>query len=73
MACPVDPNPPRDVDELEFVNELLVLVRLEVSAVETAVGARREENHGPERLDEYDEYEPQRQPLHERRRQGCSP
>ena len=40
----VDPNPPREVDELELVDVLLLLVLLRpvaVSAVETAVGALR--------------------------------
>jgi hypothetical protein len=40
----VDPKPPRDVDELELFDVLLLLVLLRpvaVSAVETAVGALR--------------------------------
>lgn len=50
MEWPVEPNPPRAVDELEPVAVLVpVLVRpLEVSAVETAVGAVPRENHPPE-------------------------
>ena len=39
----VDPNPPREVDELELVDVLLLLLLrpVAVSAVETAVGALR--------------------------------
>jgi hypothetical protein len=40
----VAPNPPREVDELELVELLLLLLRpVDVSAVETAVGARRDQ------------------------------
>jgi len=50
MAWPVEPNPPRAVDEPEPVDVLVpVLLRpLDVSAVETDVGADVRENQPPE-------------------------
>jgi hypothetical protein len=80
-ACPVDPNPPRDVDdEPELVEVELEPLRLATNPVETAVGARRDQyepvfEYRPldDEYDEYpEEYEFQRQPLHERRRQGSA-
>ena len=43
MEVLVDPNPPRDVDELELVDllELVLLRPLGASAVDTAVGVLR--------------------------------
>ena len=78
VAWPVDPKPPRAADEPELVDVLVLLRPVDVSAVETAVGARLRQYEPPERFgeleyDEYefdDEYEFQRQPLQERRRQG---
>jgi len=81
-ACPVAPKPPRDVDdEPELVDvELLPLRPLDVSAVETELDGRRdqyerelEDRPSDDEYDEYpDEYEFQRQPLQERRRQGSA-
>ena len=42
MLWPVDPKPPRDVEEPELVDVELVPERLETIPVETAVGTRRE-------------------------------
>ncbi len=41
MACPVAPKPPRDVEPPELVDVLVLLRPVDVSAVETAVGALR--------------------------------
>jgi hypothetical protein len=45
MECPVEPNPPREVEGAERVELVLLPVplRLDVSAVETEVGARPNE------------------------------
>jgi hypothetical protein len=82
MPWPVEPNPPRDVDdEPELVDvELLPLRPLDVSAVETELDGRRdqyerelEDRPSDDEYDEYpDEYEFQRHPLHERLRQGSA-
>jgi hypothetical protein len=50
MPWPVEPNPPRAVDEPELVDELepVLLRPLELNAVETDVGAVPRENHPPE-------------------------
>lgn len=47
MAWPVEPNPPREV-EPELVDVPVLLRPLELSAVETDVGAELRENHPPE-------------------------
>jgi hypothetical protein len=77
-ACPVEPNPPRD--EPELVDVLVPLRPLDVRAVETELDGRRdqyerelEDRPSDDEYDEYpDEYEFQRQPLQERRRQGSA-
>jgi hypothetical protein len=80
MPWPVAPNPPRELEPPELVDVVPPELRPpEDNAVETEVGPRLRENHPPDRLgdpeyDEYecDEYEFQRQPLHERRRHGSA-
>src|SRR4051794_34549168 len=80
-ACPVAPKPPRDVDdEPELVDVLVLLRPLDVSAVDTELDGRRdqyerelEDRPSDDEYDEYpDEYEFQRHPLQERRRQGSA-
>ena len=72
MECPVEPNPPRAAEGADEVELVPVPLRLEVSAVETEVGARPMD----EKLWRFEEeYECQPQLPHEReerRRHGCS-
>ena len=42
MLWPVDPKPPRDVDEPEFVEGEPVLERLEITPLEAVLDGRRE-------------------------------
>jgi hypothetical protein len=44
IECPVEPKPPRDVEDPELVDVVPIPLRLpDVSAVETEVGARPKE------------------------------
>src|SRR4051794_28809705 len=72
MECPIEPKPPREVEGAERVDVVLVPLRLDVSAVETEVGARPMEEK-PCRFTLERELQPQLpHEREERRRHGCS-